>query len=338
MSDEANKSGPHHSEPDPECQGGKLDGAMSVGALIRAAADGELTDAQVESFEQLCAERDCTNDRVRFEQTLREACGKAMADQPKCPDILRAKIQAMAATGGDAGQPFGAAIRSETGSESAVEAMAEQTRSVSFWRRSPGMLAAAAVLFIAAGVLILQSASLPSGPVPAGWTAQQVSDKDRIANFVAKEHNRCCHSDRASEAKLVIRDIEEARTYFASALGVANIGVSAEQAESGEVNFWGGGDCHVPASDSSGHLRFDAVSPDGGDLRLSLFVVNDQGQMPMEEGVTYRVSSESCDKAGVRLFTWKQAGVVYLLVSEAEGAFCGTVRQTLHAPDDVRSL
>lgn len=336
MSDEVNKPGHGLGKgPDeqPDCQGGKLDGGMSVGALIRAAADDELTDSQIEAFEQLCAERDCTNDRVRFEQTLREACGKSMADQPQCPDALRNKIRAIAAAGGDTGMAH------EAGSApSAVEAMAEQTRSASFWQRSPGMLAMAAVLALFAGVMIFQGLSVPAGPVPTGWTVEQASNRDRMAAFVAKEHNRCCNSDRASEAKLIIRDMDRAKAYFVEALGVAGLEVTPAVAEVGEVSFWGAGDCHVPASSSSGHFRFDATTPEGTDIRLSLFVLPDEGQFPMNEATTYRVGSEACDKAGVNLFAWKDAGVVYMLVSEADGGFCEVVRDTMRAPVAVDSL
>lgn len=331
MSDEANKSG-HDFGDHPECQGAMPGGGgMSVGALIRAAADGELTEAQIEAFERLCAERDCTKDRVRFEQTLRDACGKAMGDQPACPDALRDKIKAMAASGG-------AGDGSVLAPGSVVESMADRTRSVSFWRRSPGMLAAAAVLALFAGVMIFQSVSLPTGPVPAGWTATQVSNRDRMASFVAKEHNRCCKSERASEAKLIMRDMEQAKAHFMRVLGVAGLEVSAAVAEAGEVTFWGAGDCHVPASDSSGHFRFDATTPEGADIRLSLFVLPDEEQLPMSEGTTYRVASESCDKEGVNLFAWKQQGVVYMLVSEAQGGFCQIVRDSMHAPVALKSF
>ncbi len=331
MSDELNTSGER-----PDCTGGKPAGDLSVGALIRAAADDELTEDQIRDFERLCAERDCTEDRVRFEQTLREACGKAMSDQPRCPDALRNRIRALAASGGD----VGAAGESGRGvpAGSAVESMAEQTRSVSFWRRSPGMLALAAVLALFAGAMVFQGLSLPTGPVPAGWTVEQASNRDRMAAFVAKEHNRCCNSDRASEAKLVIRDMERAKAHFIGTLGVAGLAVSPAIADSGEVSFWGAGDCRVPASSSSGHFRFDATTPAGAGIRLSLFVLPDEGQFPMDRGTTYRVTSEACDKAGVNLFAWKDSGVLYLLVSEADGGFCQTVRDTMHAPGPIGSF
>lgn len=319
------------------CGGGK---AGSVGALIRAAADQELTPEQVAEFERLCAERNCTQDRVRFEQTLRESCGRVMTGAPCCTEALRAKIVAMAAGMRGEDGSAGAAVGSAAGpaAESVaerVERLSSRTRTVAFWRRSPGMAAAAVLLFSVAGVLVWQASRLPTAPPPAGMTHQQVAYRDRVAGFVSDEHGRCCRSDVAAQAKLIHRDPEAARVHYAQAFGAGSVAVDAGPVEAGQVSFWGGGDCHVPGTTKSAHVRFDAVSPEGEPIRLSLFVMPDNQRLPLEPGTTYRLNASACDKAGVALYAWCADGLTYLLVSEAKGEFCGMVRRALRAPDQL---
>lgn len=315
--------------------------APSIGALIRAAADAELTPEQVARFERLCAERDCTQDRVRFEQTLRDCCARVMTT-PRCSDALRAKVAALAAQARaeDDAPASHPASASPQGSDqpSGPLAMAPATRTRAFWQRSPLLAAAATLLLSVAGVMIWQTArTTPVPPVP-GMTMQQVAYRDRIAGFVAEEHQRACRSDPASEAKLVHRDIESARTHYAQAFGVTQVSLAQPQADAGQVRFWGGGDCHIPGTTRSAHLRYDAVNPDGEPLRLSVFIMPDNNRLPMQEGTTYRVNASSCDQAGVALYAWRRDGLLYLLVSEAKGEFCGQVRRALDAPTQTAGL
>lgn len=332
----------------PEGCGGQA--GRSVGALIRAAADAELTAEELSAFERLCAEHDCTQDRVKFEQTLRACCGRVMTMTPACSDSLRQRIRAMAEQTRDApaAEPsptpsLTAGVAAEPVSVPAEavslpERMAGSTRSVSFWRQSPGMAAAAALLLSVAGVLVWQAARHPSVAPPAGMTHQQVSYRDQVAGFLAGEHQRCCRSDRAAQAKLVHRDLPSARAHFATAFGVDPDRMESVTVEAGEMNFWGGGDCHVPGSTRSAHLRFDAVSPEGESLRLSLFVMPDNQRLPMQDGVTYRLNAAACDRAGVAVYAWRDQGLMYLLVSEAKGEFCGMVRRAMKAPAQIAGL
>lgn len=313
------------------CSGGN---ARSVGALIRAAADGELSPEQVAEFERLCAERNCTQDRVRFEQTLRESCGRVLTASPCCTESLRARIVAMAAGTRDGD---GSGVASVESVAERVERLSPQTRTMGFWRRSPGMAAAAALLLSVAGVLVWQASRLPTAAPPAGMTHQQVAYRDRVAGFVAGEHGRCCRSDVAAQAKLIHRDPASARAHYAQAFGTGSVTVEAGAVDAGAVSFWGGGDCHVPGSTRSAHMRFDAVSPEGEPIRLSLFVMPNNERLPLEPGTTYRLNAAACDEAGVALYGWTADGLTYLLVSEATGEFCGMVRRALYAPVRVAS-
>jgi hypothetical protein len=314
----------------------------SAGALIRAAADAELTPEQAERFECLCAECACTPDRVRFEQSLRACCARVMGASPACPETLRARVAALAeqsraaaagapATVATPEQPFARPDPQPAG----VERMGALTRRPSFWNRSPGMSVAAAVLLSVAGVLIWQSGSLPTDRPPPGMTTQEVNYRDRVAGFVSDEHARCCRSDEAAARKMVYRDLSQAQSHYAQAFGVTRVRLDAAPMPAGQIAFFGMGDCHIPGSSKSAHLRFDAVSPDGDPVRVSLFVMPDNGRMSLEEGTTYRVNAAACDKAGVSLYAWRNEGLLYMLVSEARGAFCGQIRQALQAPERV---
>lgn len=311
------------------CSGGTTQGGTPVGALIRAAADGELTDAQVAEFERLCAERNCTQDRVKFEQTLKDCCGRVM-NAPCCTEALRVKVLRIAAETRPTNPELAPAPAS-----SRAEAMAHTTRQQAVWRRSPGMVAAAAVLAGAAGVLVWQATRVPTSQAPVGWNAEQVSYREQVSGFVANEHGRCCKSKEAADAKLVIRDPEKARQHLTDLFGLP-----ADTVTPGAdfVRFFGGGDCHVPGTDRSAHLRFDAVTPEGETVRLSLFVAPDQQKLPMDEGVTYAVASKACLDTGLGLYAWRSNGILYLLVSEAKGDFCTQVRKALHAPTTLAAL
>lgn len=301
----------------------------SVGALIRAAADGELAEEQIAAFERLCAQRDCTQDRVKFEQTLRDTCARVM-QAPACPEALRARILALTTANQTA----------QTGAADGPEAIAPYTRQRSFWQRSPAMAAAAVVLLSVAGVLVWQAANMPGLQPPAAMTTQQVDFRDRVAGFVAEEHRRCCRSDKSATDKLVYRDIHAARDHLTAAFGRADFALRpvADAPTGSRVEFWGGGDCRVPGYERSAHLRFDATDPAGNDIRLSLFIMPDNQRLPLEDGVTYRLNAEACNKAGVRAYAWRADGLIHLLVSEASDDFCSAVRNIFQAPTTLAGL
>lgn len=279
--------------------------AGSIGALIRAAADGELTDEQVAAFEKLCAERNCTEDRVRFEQTLRECCGRVMG-APSCSEALRARVQALAE------QTRPGAVRG---------GRAPASGRPGFWAGAPLLTLAATVLLTAAGVFVWQAARLP-GPAAPGAAHHEVAYRDRIAGFVADEHARC----RTDAAALSLRDLDQARRHFVSAFGTECVGLS----DADSLTFRGGGDCRPPGADRAAHFRFDAASAGGEPLAVSLFVMPDNGRLPLEDGTTYRMNARACTESGLTLHAWRAEGLLYLLVSEADA--CDAARRSLNAP------
>ncbi len=305
--------------PNPEYKPDLNAEELCIAAMLRACADGELCPEGCDRLKKYLAEHPEAQAQVAFEKNLKGCCDRVMRE-PVCPHALRAKIHAMA------------------GSAASMHASNEQTRQKSFWQRSPVMSAMAAVLVIAAGALIWQSSSLISMGGGLGISeTTPVAYAERIGNFVAREHMRCCE-DQAASRKLVYEDPAEAAQYFSGKFErpvvTPSIGGSGEH----QIRFYGGGDCHVPATEGSGHLRFDALGPEGQVVSLSLFVAPDPGLLGLEEGKTYVLNSTQCDKQGASLFAWVVDGVMYLLVSEADESMCASVRGMMNAPSEISRL
>lgn len=319
-----------------ERQNDNLDPArMSIAELLRAAADEELCPDGRRCLEEHLGAHPEAASQVEFERALKRCCERVMTSEPCCPEALRAKIGAMAVES-----------RGEEAAGSVVESMQARTAQRSFWARSPMMGALAAVLVLAGGALIYQSVGVATSPGAGGGSqTTPVEYAERVGNFVAREHARCS-VDQAASAKFDERDLSEAVDRFASEFArpvMIPSTVGAEIEESGiELEFFGGGACHLPSTSGSAHLRFDARrgAADGADepIRVSLFIAPDPGLLGIEEGVTYKVASKACIENGESLYVWTEGGVLYLLVSEADETLCAPVRTMMRAPGEVRSL
>ena len=294
---------------------------LCIAAMLRACADGELCPDECDRLKSYLAEHPDAAARVEFEKQLRGSCDRVLR-QPVCPDALRAKIEAIA---------------SESATTSNIEASNEITKQKSFWQRSPMMSAMAAALVLAGGALIWQSASLITKNSGLGIVEpDRVAYAERVGNFVAREHMRCCQ-ERAAKAKLIINDIDETTSYFEELFG-RPVSSPSEVLDGSTIRFYGGGECHVPATSNSGHLRFDAADDSGQVVSLSLFIAPDPGILELEEGVTYLINSTHCKEQGANLFGWVRDGVLYLLVSEASKEMCASVRGMMQAPEQLIQL
>lgn len=294
---------------------------LCIAAMLRACADGELCPEGCDRLKQYLAEHPEAKAQVAFEQSLKNSCDRVLSE-PVCPDSLRAKIQGIA---------------SESATAAAIEQSNERTKSRSFWRANPMLSGLAAALVLAGGALIWQSSSIISKNSGLGFVdSTPVAYAERVGNFVAREHMRCCE-ERAASKKLVINDLGEMTAYFSEKFDLSVVSPVSSDGSS-EVEFYGGGDCHVPATNSSGHLRFDATGPDGQRVSLSLFMAPDPGLLGLQEGMTYKLDSTQCAEQGANLFAWVQDGVMYLLVSEADETMCASVRGMMNAPTELRRL
>ncbi len=299
---------------------------MNIAVLLRAAADGELTDCQCEQLDAYMAQNPDAESQIGFEKALKDCCGRVMT-KPCCPDVLRNKILAMAGSAED-----------DQAYAERIQASNQQTRSPSFWSRSPMIGIAAALLIMVAGTMIWQSASFSNiNDAPSSLNVQQASYYNRVSNFVIDEHNRCCN-EKAAKAKFIEHDMGQAVAYFSdlfeSQVVIPDMNIDAES-----IEFFGGGDCQVPSTSRSGHLRFNAIASDGKHIPVSLFISPDPELLPMEAGTkTYPMNSKACSEAGVQLFGWTNNGIQYLLVSEASDEMCAKVRQVMRAPSDIGAM
>lgn len=306
---------------------------INIAALLRAEADGELTDAQREHLDAYMAKcpetKSCCESQIAFEQAMKSCCARAMT-KPCCPDALRAKVMGMTQSRSAADASYA----------DRIERSNEQTKQRGFWARfgvqSPMMGVAAALLMMVAGTLIWQSMTYVTNSAPEHLNASQASYFNRVSNFVVKEHNRCC-DDKVAEAKLIKNDIQQATDYFSERFGHPLVLPDMVKAQ-GKIEFFGGGDCSVPSTRRSGHLRFDAIGPDGQRISLSLFVSPDPHLLPMQEGITYPLDAKACQDANARLFAWTANGIQYLLVSEADEKMCKIVRDMMNAPTTVGNI
>ncbi|MHA7814685.1 MAG: hypothetical protein ACX94C_14975 [Phycisphaerales bacterium] len=311
---------------------------INIAALLRACADGELSPDQCERLEQLLKDHPHAETQHAFEEKLRDCCKRSM-ERPCCPQALRERVSAIVAGGAEAGGAADAAAGQASDDEAyaqRIEGAASYTRSPSFWARSPMIAVAAVLLLGVASVLIWQSAGLSSGFGNSPRNIEPASYSERVGQFVLSEHTRCC-ADEAAERKLVKNDIAQAVSYFSERFDRPVSAPDMTQSDH-EVQFYGGGDCHVPMTSMSGHLRFDAQDDLGNVISLSLFVSPDPGILNLEEGTTYVMRSKACDEAGANLFVWVSGGVQYVLVSEATDQTCASVRSIMKAPDRLSEI
>ncbi len=319
---------------------------LCIAALLRACADGELCPEQCERLKKYLAQHPEAAGQVEFEKALKESCQRVLGPGCGCPDSLRNKIEAMACE----------CMKTSEIEASGIEASNERTRKASFWKLNPAMSAMAAVLVLAGGALIWQSSSIITQNSGLGNQTTLVTYAERMGDFVAREHTRCCQ-EGAGSRKLKIQDLEEATAYFSGEFGRAvqlpGLGESeggSEGQSKGEsggelggelregIKFFGGGDCHMPATERSGHMRFDMTDAQGQVTHMSLFVAPDPGLLEIQAGVTYMVNSTSCSQQGANLFAWVADGVMYVLVSEADGEMCAKVRGMMNAPTKLQQL
>lgn len=320
---------PNSGQPDsgpPKAGGLDTSAGVSVAALIRLAADGEISAAQ-ERLLEIELERDpALGRRIEAEQRLRASVERSFASGPAAPAGLRERVASAMAE---------ADLADGSGSD-AVEAvptrMAAMTRRPSFWAGPAArVLAAAAALALVATVFVVSREPASESPI---------GSRTRAVSFVASEHGRCVADIAPGAGKFHVTNAADMPGLTGEVLGTEITLSDLVQSGVQNVRFIDAGRCHVPGGGASMHLRFEV--PTAGDAveHFSLFVQQDRGTLQLAEGVSYELDPSdggTIDLKSPSIYVWLRAGFVYYLVVDNAKA-CGTIRERLSAPAAIEPL
>lgn len=289
-------------------------------ALLRAAADGELTAAGEQELRDHLAARPDDRAVVAFEQELRKSIASAALGHP-APQ-LKERVQHLCA-----------AARQRESTPLPVQTTAPQRHWQTAW------LAIAASVALVAGIAYLTVRRPQALPAPG----ELITPTHRVSlvSFVSSQHEECeLHADMIG-SKLRIDSLGKAPAAFREVLGrEPDLG---RLAQSG-LRFMGAGPCAVPGRGRSVHMVFDAGADpaprEGGRTALvSLFVQQDSGELAIEPGRTYRLvpTEGSPSTTTAEIYVWKTNGFVYFLSSTSAPAM-ERARLALGAGDPTGTL
>ncbi|MEM8834270.1 MAG: hypothetical protein AAGD00_00485 [Planctomycetota bacterium] len=296
---------------------------VSRGAVIRAAADGEMTPEQRDAFEALADSDPQRDRRVAFEQGLRGSVARSMSGV-EVPAGLRSSVLAV--------------MRDESdGAADVVRVAGSDTRSTSFWARAAAVGAIAAAVALVGVISTNQPGPRGGGQQLAGNSAQATGAGDeffeiddssapsqnaaRLVSFVAGEHDRCNMYEDHFDRKFVAQDKASAITMAVEVLPSVpsvemlqqHISSKMDSLSSLGYEFSGLGPCMVPGTSRSVHLIYTSSDPSNG--AISLFVAETEGMdsCTLKPGTCH---TRTCSKAGHTLAVWKDeaAGLVFFLV------------------------
>ena len=87
------------------------------------------------------------------------------------------------------------------------------------------------------------------------------------------------------------------------------------------VKFRGAAPCGVPGKGPSDQMQFVLRGENGEPGRtVSVFVKQDRGELPIEEGTAYLINVEECGLSDMYICVWRRDGLLYTLVSEDSNA------------------
>jgi len=280
--------------------------------LVRLRVDGELSPedaARLDRRLQRCRETARTHDHwLDCEQRLKSRCRDALVAAPPCPETLRQRVAALctASAPHQHAQTSKHAERSEPG---ALRLPGRRSRgfSAKSMVRGPGLaLLATAALVALVGVLAVQfmNARAFNG---VELTTQQVAYRDTLVQEVAAHHG----SGTPTEADYAT--LEKARQTLEARFGRP---VTLPDPAGTGLRYAGGEPCALAGCGSGVRLVFESPgTPDKPAAVVSLVIKLGDGQLPLEQGVLYRLDPAACGEPGTRIFGWTQNGLLYTAVS-----------------------
>lgn len=278
---------------------------LPIGALLRLAADDELTADEADRLERHLREHPEDRARIDAERGLRARVGQLGAQAPAPSSDLRERVAGILA--GDASEADAPVIR---------------RTDRSFWQRSlaPLAIAASLLLVVSASLIIRQAAVSTSG----AWMSETFGAE--VAGFVDREHDRCAGLNDATNMKFVTNTIDGANALMLKRLGAAPATIDLS---SRGLTLAGAGACHVPGEGRSVHVLYRPTGEDGAPV--SLFV---QSGAAAFEGVDERslcIQRPSGERDEV--LVWRRDGLLYYLVSPP-GRDAEALLGALGAPTD----
>lgn len=300
------------------------DRKLNLAALLRAAADDELSAHDERRLEAFCEEDPSLVSRIECDRKMREAIARAFccnsgegAPKSLCDGVREALCGCDTDTQ-DHAHDHG----------SAPVALAPRTRSTSFWLRPSFQLGLAAAAMVAVAAVLVFFNNQPVGP------NQTLADRTAAASFVANEHGHCVTDTLHAASKFVVQDASQLPAFAASIVGTEIALADLLASGASDIRFIDAGPCHVPGGGPSMHLRFTLPEITGD---ASLFVQRDSGRLRLSEGYTYQLDPTEDAPNSPSVFIWLQQGVLYYLVIP-DRTECDTLRKSLDLPAQTRNL
>jgi hypothetical protein len=285
---------PNQSGPTPE--------GWSPGAVLRAAADAELTPEQLASLPSI----DRREQRIAFERDLRDAVARSMrGSENVAPADLRRRIETLFLAEPTADR----SLPAEDPPAGVVRTPMGDTRQRSFWSRVPGIGAIAAVLMLCATFVFFAVRQNQTNAVnPQDSTTLRAST---LASFVHDEHQHCADDRDYADRKFKVHDlagaIEIAREHFGAVPSILESGF--ESFASHGFDFGGLSRCAVPGKGKSVHLVFRAVEPP--ERIVSLFLQKDENDWRIADSRCARIHEGLPEDQTVT--TWRRDGFFFFL-------------------------
>ncbi|MCA9311120.1 MAG: hypothetical protein KDA21_07935 [Phycisphaerales bacterium] len=285
-----------HHDSQGDMHPGQPPSPLPTAALIRAAADDEVTpDEQARLRGEPSDAR--IEERVAFERGLRQAVRRQMAG-PEAPADLRERIAAALAA-------------APLDDPDTITSLDGDTRRRSFWT-SPVLAtlgrwgAIAAVLAIAATLIVNASRSTSSSP----YTPEEAR---QLVSFIGSQHDHCKDLGEYWERKMEYPSIDQAHAAASEILHLAPDAFHFEEPLQRQgYTFEGLGRCAVPGGEYSVHLLYKRVA-DGA--MVSLF---------LQSNAATRLPPSCClvnkSTKGAQCTIWQEGPVRYYVFSEDTSA------------------
>jgi len=279
--------------------------ALSIGALLRLAADDELTADEADRLERHLREHPEDRARIDSERGLRAHVARFGARAPAASSDLRERIAGILA--GEAEEADAPVIR---------------RTDRSFWQRSLAPLAiAASLLLVVSASLVIRQAAVTTG---GGWMNEVFGAE--VAGFVDREHDRCVELDDATNLKFVTSTLEGASELMVERLGSAPAMIDLSVRG---LTLAGAGGCHVPGDGRSVHLLYRPTSEAG--TPVSLFVQREVSGFEGADSNSLCIQRPRDERDEV--LVWRRDGLIYYLVCPP-GRDARELLTTLGAPTE----